>query len=187
MSHDFTATSEAFWIAHDEEGHLEHGVLAPQERISTGLAYLETYTDPREWNSRLVLLRKDYNTALAQWQEALRLRDPLAHLADYRWRKETGGFMLTSGVQVSTRRDSQAMLTSTLAALTQGMLQEPVRWKAESGWLDLTADQLRAMASEVAAHVSRCFGAEQRVAALLIADPALDVEAAFDAEYGALS
>lgn len=185
MSNNFIADRETFWIAHSAD-HLEHGVLVAQERISTGLDHLETYTDPREWNSRLILLRKDYDRAVAQWLETLRLRDPLAHLADYRWRRETGGVTLTTGARVSSTRESQSQMNSAVSALSLGLLQEPIRWKAESGWLDLTAEQMRQMASEVAAHVSRCFRAEERVAALLATDPALDVEAAFDAEYEVL-
>lgn len=185
MTHHFTATETTYWIAHDRD-EIASGTLEAGQSISTGREYLETYTDFQQWRAQLETLRVNYDAAVQAWKEIERLRDPLAHLADYRWRKETGGFTLTSGARVSTTRESQAMLNSTLTALANGMVQEPVRWKAETGWIDLTADQLRSAATEVVGHVNRCFQAEQRVAALLIADPTLNVEVAFDAEYGVL-
>ena len=185
MTNSFVATTQTFWIAHDED-ELEHGVIEAGERIDTGLPYLETYEDPRQWNGRVVLLRKDYPTALARWLETVRLRDPLAHLADYRWQKETGGLTLTTGPLIRTDRISQSQMTSTLTALAENMVAEPVQWKAESGWVSWTRVQLKAAATEVAHHVAKCFQAEETVALQLPDDPTLDVEAAFDAAYAAL-
>jgi hypothetical protein len=182
MTHDFTATVETHWIAHDADT-ISSGSLGAGENISTALEYLETYTDFVQWRTRLNLLHRDYRSAVAQWLDAERLRNPLASLADHRWRKETGGYLLASGVRVSTTRESQSMINSTVTALTLGLLVEPIRWKGETDWLELTADGLRSMAGEVAVHVNRCFQAEEFVASLVADDPDLDVREAFDAAY----
>ena len=183
MTTHFAAEKQTFWIAHSEEA-LEQGILEAGEALDTGQPNLETYADPREWNRRLVLLRKDYPRALAEWLEAKRLRDPLAHLADYRWQRETGGLTLTTGPRIQTTRESQAQMTSTLVALAEGMVAEPVQWKAETGWVPMTLAQLKTAATEVANHVAKCFEAEEYVALELADDPTLDVEAAFEAAYG---
>ena len=182
MTHHFDADTQTFWIAHAEDV-LEHGILGAGESLDTGQPFLETYTDIRDWNRRLVFLRKNYAAALAEWLETLRLRDPLAHLADYRWRKETGGLDLTTGIRVRTDRTSQSQMTSSLTALAEGMVAEPVMWKAESGWVAWTRADLVAAATEVAAHVAKCFAAEEVVALEVAEDPTIDVEAAFDAAY----
>lgn len=182
MTNTFIAEEKTLWIAHSTDA-LEHGVLEAGERVDSGLDYLETYTDARQWNIRLNILRKDYPAGLAQWLEVLRLRDPMAHLADYRWRKETGGLTLTTGETVLTTRESQSQMTSTLTALAEGMVQEPVQWKAQSGWVSWTRDDLKMAATEVAEHIRKCFAAEEVVAGQIAVDPTTDVEAAFDAAY----
>lgn len=182
MTHDFTAVAQTYWIAHSADA-VNSGVLAPGESISTGLDYLETYDSPLVQQQRIALITHNYSAAVVSWLETLRLREPAAHLADYRWRKETGGLTLTSGVRMQTDRISQSQLTSTLIAMAEGMVPSPVKWKALSGWVDMTEADIRAAASEVAEHVAKCFAAEDVVAAQIAADPTINVEAAFDAAY----
>lgn len=83
-------------------------------------------------------------------------------------------------------RQSQAQITGVIKPLEMGLIAEPVSWKLDSGWADLSAAQINAAAA--AAHVQACFVAEwavsQRIEAA--ADPAsVDIAAAFDAAYGA--
>ena len=185
MTHTFVAEKQTFWIAHSDEA-LEHGILEPTEQISTGQPYLEIYDDPRQWNTRLVLLRKDYQKALAEWQRVLRLREPLAHLADYRWRRETGGVELPDGTNILTTREAQAQITSTVLSLSIGSVTPPVRWKAVSGWVSLGAEEMGFLAAAVALHVKVCFMAEETVQGQLESEPTLDVEQAFEAAYNDL-
>lgn len=56
MTHTFTATVETFWIARDEEQVHANGILEPGQSVSTGQPFLETFTDPRAYNIRLVKL-----------------------------------------------------------------------------------------------------------------------------------
>ena len=182
MTYNFTATVTTYWIAHSP-GDLNEGVLEPGESVSTGLDYLETYTSGLTQSERLGALKSNYDVAAAQWRETLRLQDPVAHLADYRWQKETGGLVLASSVHMQTDRISQSQLTSALIALSEGMIPSPVKWKSLNGWVDMTVEDIRAASTEVAEHVSKCFAAEDVVAGQLVTDPTLDVETAFDAAY----
>ena len=185
MTESFTAIEQTYWIAHSE-GALEHGILEPGARIDTGQAYLETYTSARAWTLRIAALRKDYYSAVAAWRETLRLRDPFAMLADHRWRHETAGLDLPGGQRIQTTRESQAQITAVVNSLQMGLITEPVTYKLDSGWADLTAAQVTAVAQAVGGHVKACFKAERSVAAQLEAldDPAsADVVALFQAAY----
>lgn len=173
MTQSFTATAQTYWIAH-AEGTLEHGTLDPGARIDTGQPYLETYSTARAWTERIAALRKDYDSAVAAWRETLRLRDPFARLADHRWRHETAGLDLPSGQRIQTTRESQAQITA------------PVTYKLDSGWADLSAAEVTAVAQAVSGHVKACFRAERSVAAQLDAmdnPESADVGALFQAAY----
>lgn len=185
MTNSFTATEQTFWIAHSD-GVLEHGTLEPGARIDTGQPYLETYGTARAWTLRIAALRKDYNSAVVQWRETLRLRDPFAKLADHRWRRETAGLDLPGGQRIQTTRESQAQITAVVNSLQMGLITEPVTYKLDSGWADLSAAQVTAVAQAVGGHVKACFKAERSVAAQLetLDDPAsADVVALFQAAY----
>lgn len=182
MTHDFTAVTPTYWIAHSRRD-VQSGFLEEGEHISTGLEYLETYESPLVQQQRIAALAQDYPRAVAEWLETLRLRDPLMRLADYRWRKETGGLELTTGIRIQTGRTSQSQMTSTLTALAEGMVGEPVIWKAVSGWVAWTRLDLKQAATEVAEHVRKCFAAEEITMLQVADDPTIDVESAFDAAY----
>ena len=185
MTNSFTAIEQTYWIAHSA-GALEPGILEPGARIDTGQAYLETYTSARAWTLRIAALRKDYVSAVAAWRETLRLRDPFAMLADHRWRHETAGLDLPGGQRIQTTRESQAQITAVVNSLQMGLISEPVTYKLDSGWADLSAAQVMAVAQAVGGHVKACFKAERSVAAQLVAleDPAsADVVALFQAAY----
>lgn len=182
MSHSYTASEPTYWIAHSRD-HVASGFLAEGQSISSGADYFETYGSVRVQSARLSALKNDYEKAVAEWQETLRLRDPVEKLADYRWRRETGGLTLSTGPIIATSRESQSQMTGTVVAMKEGLVAEPVQWKAESGWVPMTLQQMFAASAEVAAHVARCFAAEGMVLADLESDPDLDVEAAFDAAY----
>jgi hypothetical protein len=182
---NFIATQPTYWIAH-EEGDVQSGTLDTGQNISTPLKYFEQYTDYIKWSSRLSQLNHNYDKALQEHLETLRLQDPIALLADYRWRKETGGYTLSNGFTVSTTRETQAMINSTITGLSIGLLTEPIRWKGESGWMSLSTVAVMGIAGEVAGHVNRCFKAEDMVATQLATNPTLDVKAAFDTAYQGL-
>lgn len=185
MTQSFTATAQTYWIAH-AAGTLEHGILDPGARIDTGQPYLETYSTARAWTERIAALRKDYDSAVAAWRETLRLRDPFALLADHRWRHETAGLTLPGGQRIQTTRESQAQITAVVNSLQMGLITEPVTYKLDSGWADLSAAEVTAVAQAVSGHVKACFRAERSVAAQLDAmdnPESADVGALFQAAY----
>jgi len=161
-------------------------MLAPGERISTGLDHLETHNSALVQRQRLDALKRDYPKALAEWLETLRLRDPFAKLADHRWRYETAGLDLPGGQRIQTTRESQAQITAVINSLQLSLITEPVTYKLDSGWAELTTAQVTAVAQAVGAHVKACFRAERVVAAQLDAmdDPTkADVAGLFQAAY----
>jgi len=156
--------------------------------MQTGLPYLETYPSQRAQDRRIVALRKDYDSAVEQWRETLRLRDPVAKLADHRWRYETAGLDLPGGQRIQTTRESQAQITAVVNSLQMGLIAEPVTYKLDSGWADLSTAQVTAVAQAVGGHVKACFRAERAVSVQLEAMDELknaDVAGLFQAAYDA--
>jgi hypothetical protein len=88
----------------------------------------------------------------------------MAELADLRWRHETGGITLPDGTRVLTTRDCQAQLSSAVQMMKSGLMSGPVDWKLESGWQQLSAEQIETVATAVLAHVRTCFAVEKNVA-----------------------
>lgn len=76
-----------------------------------------------------------------------------------RWNRETGGIVM-GGVQVGTTLDDQNRLSGVLSAIQLGGL-ESVDFKAQSGWVQLTAPELQGIALAISAHVQACFTAER--------------------------
>lgn len=77
----------------------------------------------------------------------------------YRWSVETGGIEL-NGVRVGTTLDDQNRLSGVLSAIALGGL-EVVDFKAQSGWVQLSASQLQGIALAISHHVQACFSAER--------------------------
>lgn len=77
-----------------------------------------------------------------------------------RWQHETGGITLPTGVRVATGIDDQNRITSVIAnAQLAGV--EKVDFKAASGWVTVTVQELQAIAAAIAVHVQACFTAER--------------------------
>lgn len=91
-----------------------------------------------------------------------------AMIAARRWQAETGGAVV-EGMPLDTGRDSQALITG---AAVSAMLDSnyTVRWKTQSGFVELNAEQIIAVASAVRAHVQACFDREAELLAALDAD-----------------
>ena len=77
-----------------------------------------------------------------------------------RWDVMTGGVTLPGGISVGTTIDDQNRVTSVIAnAQLAGV--ESMDFKAESGWVTLSLDQVRGIAAAVALHVHACYAAER--------------------------
>ena len=78
-----------------------------------------------------------------------------------RWDVMTGGVTLPGGISVGTTTDDQNRITSVIAnAQLAGV--ESMDFKAESGWVTLSLDQVRGIAAAVALHVHACYSAERQ-------------------------
>lgn len=94
--------------------------------------------------------------------KAHRRAEMAQQIADRRWQAEVAGITV-NGMAVATDRDSQSLITG--AALAA--MRDPAyvcRWKTATGFVELNAEQLTAVADTVRAHVQACF---DREAALL--------------------
>ena len=90
---------------------------------------------------------------LAEMKEAKK-----AELALARYRAEVSGTEF-GGVHIKTDRQSQSLITGAALAATQDPGYSVV-WKAEGGFVTLTAEQIIAAAQAVRAHVEACFARE---------------------------
>jgi len=81
-----------------------------------------------------------------------------ALIASRRYDAETAGIDL-NGMHIDTGRDSQALITGAAVA---AMLDSAYvcRWKTPSGFVELTAEQIIAVAQAVRTHVQACFDRE---------------------------
>lgn len=77
-----------------------------------------------------------------------------------RWKVETGGITLPSGVAVATAIDDQNRITSVVANAERAGLVE-VDFKSAQGWVKITLAELQAIAAAVARHVQACFSTER--------------------------
>jgi hypothetical protein len=100
----------------------------------------------------------------------------LAELAAKRWAVETAGIVVAGHV-VRTDRESQALISGAyqLAAVEP---EAVTRFKASSGWVDLSGAEVQAVALAVARHVRQCFAREAELAAAV---EAAEDEAELDA------
>ena len=80
-----------------------------------------------------------------------------------RWEVMTGGISLPGGIQVGTTIDVQNRITSVVAnAALAGLTDaDEVDFKAESGWVQITIGQVKAIAGAIGQFVQACYTAER--------------------------
>jgi len=102
----------------------------------------------------------------------------LSEIAAYRYQKETAGITL-SGIAIETNRESQALINGawSFSQLNPAVL---IDWKAESGWIQIDAATIAAIAGAVATHVQACFSTERIHAEAIAALETSEAVAAYD-------
>lgn len=75
-----------------------------------------------------------------------------------RYEKETGGFIFAGSPILSDDRSQSKIIGAALAAIQDPMYTS--RWKSQSGFVELNATQLIAMATALRDHVQACFDRE---------------------------
>lgn len=138
--------------------------------------------------------RSDFIATSAKEADALvvGLNQPvlLNDLAIYRFMKETSGLSISGGLEVLTDRESQAQLSSAFVTLQAGLVPD-TDWKAANGWEVVTLEQIKPIATAVAAHVRACFRGERmtevtiKAAATMVDIEDIDIPALFTAAYQA--
>ena len=88
-----------------------------------------------------------------------------SEIAAARWAEETAGIDV-NGFMVRTDRESQALITGAALKAMQDSTYS-CRWKTESGFVELTAPQILAIADAVRAHVQSCFDREAELCGLI--------------------
>ena len=88
-----------------------------------------------------------------------------AEIAAARWAEETAGIDV-NGFTVRTDRESQALITGAALKAIQDS-EYSCRWKGVSGFIELTAPQILAIADAVRSHVQACFDREAELVALI--------------------
>lgn len=91
------------------------------------------------------------------------------YLAARRYLFETGGIVV-AGAKVDTSRESQSMIANAYAYV-QASGAASVTYKAVSGWVTLSADEIKALALAVGAHVQDAFMREALCLAEMNATP----------------
>jgi len=91
--------------------------------------------------------------------------DLIAYAANRRWQVETGGITV-GGALIDTSRESQAMITGAYN-YAQVRPDKLIKFKAASGWVELDAATVAAIATAVGDHVQACFDAEAEVVAAI--------------------
>ena len=104
-----------------------------------------------------------------------RLREQATEL---RWQHETGGIDI-GGVRVLTGIEDQNRIASALIGAPATL-----DFKAESGWVTLTLEQLQGIAAAITAHVQACFTAERAHHEAIDALEALEAAQAYNVEAG---
>ena len=86
--------------------------------------------------------------------------DFLEQLSSVRYEKEVGG-VVYEGISQSTQRDKRLELADKVSFMSTRT--ETTMWKSNSGWNELSYDQIKALSDAVGTHVDNCFKAENEV------------------------
>lgn len=90
-----------------------------------------------------------------------------------RWKVETGGITLADGTRILTGIEDQNRIATSIQGMRDAGTAS-VDFKAASGWVTLTLEQLVAVSVAIVAHVEACFSHERALYEAI--DAAVDVE-----------
>ena len=108
--------------------------------------------------------------------------DLKAYIGTVRRIIEEQGVVMPSGIVVKSDVESQGKIAQTIQSIDLGLIEEPVKWKAASGFVLLSRADLLEVGRSVAQHVQRSFNAEEAVTAQYEAGT-LDTTASIDAAF----
>ena len=148
----------------DPQFGVQNAAWWPEEDVSGELG------TNKKWGAEVLTLdverkvvkvaRKQVNMTAAEKaaRDELAAEQWAGQIAARRFQVETGG-VTVAGVQINTERDSQSLLTG--AAFAASIDPDyRIKWKAETGFVDLTGEQVMGITSQVRAFVQACFNRE---------------------------
>lgn len=103
---------------------------------------------------------------MIDWTKVITVEDKFANakeakkaeIAQARYNAEIAGITI-NGVSIKTDRESQGLITgAALQAIEDSTYS--CQWKTEGGFVTLVADEIKAVAKAVRAHVQACFDKE---------------------------
>ena len=139
----------AWWPEENTEGELASGKKWGAEVLTIDAARKVVKVARKQVNMTAAEKAARDELIAAQWADQIAAR---------RFEVETGG-VTVAGVKLNTERDSQSLLTGAAfaASLDPGY---HIKWKAATGFVDLTGEQILGIASQVRAFVQACFNRE---------------------------
>lgn len=140
-----------------------HALVEPSEQPSYNantkkLVEIAPVKDGDKWRQafEVITLTSAEKTAALQSKKS----ELLASATAKRWEVETGGVTFSDGVRVGTTTQDQNRITTVIANSHLASVAT-VDFKAESGWVTLTLEELQSVAAAIALHVQACFSAER--------------------------
>lgn len=100
-----------------------------------------------------------------------------------RWQRETGGITLANGMTILTAKDDQSRVNEALTNMERYGLAS-VDFKATSGWIAASYDDVKAIGAAMTVHVQACFTAEKDHHAAIDALDSVDAVANYDYTVG---
>ncbi len=167
----------AFWLGRQQIYNVPDYWLALAAKITSGLdtadkdAILDQLSNKE---AALVSSAEDWPetpesllTVVAGWSPEPAPVDLYAYAASKRYAIETGGIVI-NGMSITTDRASQSMITGAYSYV-QANPTVTVKFKTAVGFVELTAEQMTAVANAVGAHVQASFAAEGEVTNRIVA------------------
>ncbi len=167
----------AFWLGRQQIYNVPDYWLALAAKITSGLdtadkdAILDQLSNKE---AALVSSAEDWPetpesllTVVAGWSPEPAPVDLYAYAASKRYAIETGGIVI-NGMSITTDRASQSMITGAYSYV-QANPTVTVKFKTAAGFVELTAEQMTAVANAVGAHVQASFAAEGEVTNRIVA------------------
>ena len=146
---------------------------SPESLEGTGWTILE-YDPVPSYEHAPGDIREEDGRYIQAWKPAeLTPEAWIDKIADRRYQAEVSGITL-SGIPVATDDRSKLLISGA----AQRAAREPgytLRWKTYEGFIDLSAEQVQAMADAVADHVQACFNREAELQAA-VADGSITAE-----------
>ncbi|WP_412065113.1 DUF4376 domain-containing protein [Rhizobium sp. SYY.PMSO] len=167
----------AFWLGRQQIYNVPDYWLALAAKITSGLdtadkdAILDQLSNKE---AALVSSAEDWPetpesllSVVAGWSPEPAPVDLYAYAASKRYAIETGGIVI-NGMSITTDRASQSMITGAYSYV-QANPTVTVKFKTAAGFVELTAEQMTAVANAVGAHVQASFAAEGEVTSQIVA------------------